>query len=446
MLKSKDFDADSSMLGNLVKTALGPLPSDWRVAKLRTVVNADKSAIDPQESPDEEFDYYSIPAYQESLTPLVEIGSKVRSQKLLVENNSVLFGKLNPRVPKVWRVCHDSGRRKIASTEFIPLSPIPGQIRSDYLYFLCWSAFVLPKSQELVSGSTPSRQRVDTSGFLDLAVPIPPLVEQRAIAHLLRTVQQAKEATEKVIAATRQLKKSLMRHLFTYGPVPIDQADRVELREAESGIFPKHWRLSTMANVAEVITSTSSSSVVEEDDAPESLPLLLLKVSDMNDARNQRRIITAATSFRVKAEKLAMLKTVPPGATLFPKRGAAIATNKKRLTTCSCLLDPNLLAVSPGEMLVSEFLYAWFQGFDLRSITDTTTLPQINKKDIEPIPIPVPALDDQRKIVQVFEAMDAKLETEESWLNSLDGLFRTLLRSLMTGQIRLPGFASGKVR
>jgi type I restriction enzyme S subunit len=98
----------------------------------------------------------------------------------------------------------------------------------------------MPKAQELVSGSTPSRQRVDAQSFLDIPVPLPPLPEQRAIAGVLRTVQGTKEACERVLAATRQLKQSLLHHLFSYGPHPHAQAAHVPLKETEAGPMPEH--------------------------------------------------------------------------------------------------------------------------------------------------------------------------------------------------------------
>ena len=56
-----------------------------------------------------------------------------------------------------------------------------------------------------------------------------------------------------MIAACRQLKQSLMRHLFTYGPVPFDQADKVALKETELGPMPEEWKV---VPLGEVISGT----------------------------------------------------------------------------------------------------------------------------------------------------------------------------------------------
>jgi type I restriction enzyme S subunit len=238
---------------NFKETEVGLIPVDWEVVRLGQTAEYKKATINPQSYPDEVFDYYSIPAYQVSDEPALERGSEIRSQKLVVEPGMVLFGKLNPRVPKVWRVVSTSARRKIASTEFIPLTPIEGKTSSEFLYYLAWSDHVLPKSQELVSGSTPSRQRVDVKAFLRIPIPLPRLPEQRRIAHVLSTIQRAIAAQDYLIAAAREVKRSLMQRLFTYGP----GLEPAPTKETEFGQVPEHWEIASLETCAFVQTGAA---------------------------------------------------------------------------------------------------------------------------------------------------------------------------------------------
>ncbi|MBN2535146.1 MAG: hypothetical protein JXB88_19850 [Spirochaetales bacterium] len=66
---------------------------------------------------------------------------------------------------------------------------------------------------------------------------------------MLSTVHEAREKTEAVIQAVRELKKSLMKYLFTYGSVPVEEADKVKLKESGIGMIPEDWEVIDLGNV-----------------------------------------------------------------------------------------------------------------------------------------------------------------------------------------------------
>ncbi|WP_255029140.1 restriction endonuclease subunit S [Rhodococcus sp. GA1] len=78
----------------------------------------------------------------------------------------------------------------------------------------------------------------------------------------------------------------------------------------------------------------------------------------------------------------ATLPTVPAGSVLIAKRGGAIALNRVRLLTEPSFMDTNVMALTPGTEIDSEFLYYWLGHRGLWDIADVTSVPQINNKHI----------------------------------------------------------------
>jgi len=409
---------------------LNPCPKGWSEINLSNICQPRKDSVDPAKL--NEMPYIGLEHLDSGSLSLSRWDSskKVRSAKTRFQPGDVLYGKLRPYLDKAvlapWQ--------GICSTELIALQTKSQMTTPEFLANLVHTQQFIQHAIDTTTGT--NLPRTSWNSLKEYLFFLPPLSEQRNITHVLRAVQQAKEATEKVIAAAQTLKQSLMRHLFTYGPVPFHEAHKVALKETEIGKIPNNWDVCSIKDVGEVKISTSTLKVLEKaEEGKESV--FYLKVSDMNHPLNQQYIRTAAIIYNVKNEAIARLNVIPKGATVLPKRGAAIATNKKRLTTCNCLLDPNLVAVIPGNNLEADYLYAWFIRFDLRNITDTTTLPQINKKDIEPLLIPVPNLEDQRRMTELLNIVDRKVEQEKARLNALDSLFNSLLQFMMTGEIRV---------
>lgn len=95
------------------------------------------------------------------------------------------------------------------------------------------------------------RQNFAFNDLCEIPNPLPPLFEQKAISEVLCIIQEAKERTEEVIKAANSLKKSMMKHLFIYGPVPLSVTDKVKLKGTEIGFTPEHWQVVRFREVCE---------------------------------------------------------------------------------------------------------------------------------------------------------------------------------------------------
>jgi type I restriction enzyme S subunit len=154
----------------------------------------------------------------------------------------------------------------------------------------------------------------------------------------------------------------------------------------------------------------------------------------MNMRQNQHEI---STSSRFIMPEPGDLKNLIPGnSIIFPKRGGAIATNKKRLVRSPIFVDSNTMAIICPEYIELDYLHIWFLGIDLWDLNSGTSVPQINNKDIGPLVIPVPPLAEQRRIVAKVAQLMALVDQLESHLatarTSAENLMEAIVAELTT--------------
>jgi len=405
------------------ETGIGPVPVDWEVVPLKQTANRLKVTINPQSYPNEIFDYYSIPAYQVSDEPNLERGKEIHSQKLTIELGTILFGKLNPRVPKVWQVVSNSTRRKIASTEFIPLLPLADKIYSEFLYYLAWSNYILPRSQELVSGSTPSRQRVDVKAFLDIPIPLPPLPEQHRIAHALTAIQRKMETLDANITALREVKRSLMQRLFTYGP----DAELAETKETEIGEVPAYWEVVSWEEIAEIIMGQSPPGDTYNENG-NGIPL----INGPAEYGDKHPIPVKWTTQPTKLTQI--------GDILFCVRGNT--TGRMNVADQEYCIGRGVAAIRNREKVSDTgyiFYLALLNAAKILNIASAggSVFPNITKSQLNNFKVPNPPLSDQQKIAYYLTTLDRKIATREQEKAAVQEIFKSALHQLMTGQIRL---------
>lgn len=136
---------------------------------------------------DEVYTLFSLPAFDNNEHPEIVNGSEIKSNKLVVTNNMILFNKLNVKYRRVWNIKTISTKNNLCSTEFIPLIANDG-IDQDYLYYCLISDDVTYAMHAARKGTSNSQQRIDESILFSHSIPVPDLEVQKKIASLLGSI------------------------------------------------------------------------------------------------------------------------------------------------------------------------------------------------------------------------------------------------------------------
>jgi type I restriction enzyme S subunit len=404
------------------------LPRDWKFVRLGDICSLRRDTVQPQDFLD--LPYVGLEHISPGNPQLKGCGdpSQVRSSKSRFFPSDILYGKLRPYLDK----CVIAPREGICSTDILVLRTKDEMTVPEFLVNLLHTRNFLSHAISTTSGT--NHPRTSWKAISQFEFSLPSLTEQRAIAHVLSTVREAIEATERVIAAARELKRSLMKHLFTYGPVPVDEAENVVLKETEIGEVPEEWELMQIADVADINKSNRD----PKDENPNEY-FIYVDISSIDS--NTGRIVSSAQLLgkdapsrarRVINKNDVILSTVRPylkAFTLIPEEfdDQICSTGFAVLTAKENVLPKYLLYVSLSDLIGDQF----------KKQMKGASYPAINTNDVKNTLIPIPPREKQSSILTILSNVDNKIQIEAQRKIALETLFESLLRHLMTGKVRV---------
>lgn len=269
--------------------------------------------------------------------------------------------------------------------------------------------FIRARRAELEACGTGSTfKQVSRSDIADWLIPTPKLADQKRIATILDKADDLRRKRQVGLRLADDVLRAVFIDMFG---TPDDASNSLSTRP-----------------LGDVCRFYAGNSLPDGDPFSGQLDgVLHIKVGDMNLPGNESVVSTSREWSANGAGGI----IAPSGAILIPKRGGAIATNKKRLLGRPCALDPNLMAISPGPGLRQELLFQWFKLFDLSTITSGSAVPQLNKGDLAPLRIVVPPADQQDRFAAIAQRVTSIINRQTIQIADIETACRALTDEML---------------
>lgn len=392
----------------------------WPVKPLGDFVAQRSGSVDPLKFPDEIFDLYSIPSFDEG-QPEVRAGNEIGSAKQIVETNDVLLSRIVPHIRRAWVVGGNRGRRLIASGEWIVFrTPLlhPRFLR----YFVVGNPFHA-RFMQTVSGVGGSLLRAKSSEVAKILIPVPPMPEQERIVKLLDEADQLRKLRSQADRRTTNLIPALFHEMFGD---PMDN--------------PKGWDVHPVASFVTELFGGRNVNPAGANETAGRFRVLKVSAVTRGDFRPEESKPVPA------AYEPPPSHFVRPGDLLFSRANTTelvAATSFVFETPPNLLLPDKLWRFVWKEPRTVEPLFVWwlFQAASVRRelgqrATGTGgSMKNISKPKVMTLEVPVPPLPLQKEFAQRVTEIRA-LETKQAASRTrLDVLFESMLHRAFNDEL-----------
>jgi len=394
---------------NFKQTEIGLIPKDWEVVRLEDVSEKLKAGGTPKTN---------VKEYWNGDIPLVKVEDVASSEKYLtktlfsitregLESSSAWLVPKNSVLLSMYGTAGEVVINKIAVAVTQNILGIikNDKITTEFLYY----ALIFSKNYGMSKITDKTIFKYFTlAKAKGLLFSLPPLPEQQKISFVLSKIQQAIEQQDKIIQSTKELKKSLMNKLFTYG------LRGEELKETEIGPMPKSWKVKKINEFAKIKYGKQKPKITG--------PIPVVGSSGVY-ARCKDALIDFPTL-------------------IIGRKGTAGAVH---LFLEPCWpSDTTFYLEWISEEVYPKFLYYYMLTHLLSGEHAKTTMPSLQRQDLEKYAFPFPSKNEQTEIADIIDKVNIKLQQAESRKQTLQSLFKTMLNNLMTGKVRVKNIDFGR--
>ncbi len=429
----------------------------WREVTLGDVVRLHTEQLTPAHRAGTLFRHFSIPAFDQSHTPANELGGDIGSNKFTVPTDSILVSRLNPRIPRVWEPTIEEDDVAIASTEFLVL--LPRAIDRRFLKFLCLGPKMRSQLEGMATGTSGSHQRVRREDVLNIRIPLPPLPEQRAIAHILGTLDDKIELNRRMNETLEEMARALFKSWFVdFEPVrakmdgrwrpgqslPGLPADHYHLFpdrlvDSELGEIPEGWEVKALGEeLSELVSGARPRGGAVEGGLP-SIGAENVNGLGQHDYAKEK-YIPAEFMQRLKAKGA----QIQDADVLLYKDGAHVG--RKTYVDCGyphsvCAVNEHVFILRLRHKEAQRYLFFWldqdWMTYEITTLNSNSAQPGINRVGVRSLPILVPAAGVLREFNQQTGHLTDRLFANCHESRVLAEMRDALLPKLVSGEVRV---------